>query len=102
MSRCTVNKTLNLSDVTIIMHVSPERRDVPSDIISIGHYTLCNVMTVFGAGYERSHLDAVKAFPPQVVLQMPSNMKSVLYIMLSYKQIDYCTETNYFVSGFSW
>ena len=84
------------------MNVSPERRAVPSDIISIGLYTLCNLMTVFGAGYERSYLDAVKDFLPQVVLQMPSNMKSVVYIMLSYNQIDYCRETNYLVSGFSW
>jgi hypothetical protein len=37
---------------------------VASDIITIGVYTLCTVKAVFGAGYERSHLDTVKAFPP--------------------------------------
>jgi len=45
-------------------------------------FRLAFMKAVFGAGYERSHLDAVKAFPPQVVLLMPCNMKSGLYIML--------------------
>jgi hypothetical protein len=36
---------------------------VASNIISVGLYTLCAMKAVFVAEYERSFLDAVKAFP---------------------------------------
>jgi hypothetical protein len=64
--------------IDLTININREGRDVASDIISICLYALCTVKAVFGAGYERSHLDAVKVFPPQ----MPCNMNSVLYVML--------------------
>lgn len=74
-----------MSDVAVdlIIHLNREGRDVASNIISISVYTLYTVKAIFRAGYERSHIGAVKAFPPQVVLQMFCNMKSVLYIMVA-------------------